>query len=55
MRINRTSRRLRVTTRLSASEARDFKRVHKFVNAYCGLVSKAEVLRYLVRDWAKWR
>jgi hypothetical protein len=44
-------KRLRVTTQLNASEMRDFKRVKKFVESYCGKVSRAEVIRYLVRNW----
>ncbi len=45
-------KRVRVTALLSPSEQRDFRRVHKFVDAYCGRSSKAEVLRYLVRNWS---
>ncbi len=47
-------KRLRVTTRLSPVEVRDFKRVKKFVESYSGeKVSRAEVLRYLVRNWSE--
>lgn len=45
-------KRIRVTTQLNPAEVRDFRRVKKFVESYCGeRVSKAEVLRYLVRNW----
>jgi hypothetical protein len=41
----------RLTIRLTAKEMRDFRAVRKFVRAYCGEVSDAEVLRFLVRNW----
>jgi len=47
------ARKKRVTTTLNAAERRDFARVRKFVRGYCGPVSNAEVLRFLVRNWSK--
>ena len=49
-------KRARVTTQLNAAELRDFKRVKKFVESYSGeKVSRAEVLRFLVRNWQEGR
>jgi hypothetical protein len=45
-------KRKRMTTSLDAAEMRLFKKVARYVRAYCGHVSRAEVLRYLVRDWS---
>ena len=41
----------RLTTRLTPAEMRAFREVRKFVCSYCGKVSDAEVLRFLVRNW----
>jgi hypothetical protein len=41
-----------VTTRLNAEELRDFKKARKYVISFCGKVSDAEVIRFLVRNWA---
>ncbi len=41
----------RVTTTLNTAERRAFALVKRFVRSYCGTVSDAEVLRFLVRDW----
>jgi hypothetical protein len=46
-----TIRKKRVTTTLNAAERRDFARVRKYVRGWCGPVSDAEVLRFLVRNW----
>ena len=45
------AKRKRVVTTLTASEQRAFALVKRFVQSYCGRVSDAEVLRFLVRDW----
>lgn len=45
------AKRTRVTTLLNPREMRDFNRAKKFVEQYSGKVSRAEVLRYLVRNW----
>ena len=42
-----------MTTQLNPREVRDFKRVKKYVESYCGKVSRAEVIRFLVRNWTK--
>jgi len=42
-----------VVTRLNASELRAFKKAKKYVTAYCGKVSDAEVLRFLIRSWGE--
>jgi len=46
-------KRIVVVTRLNAAEVRDFKKAKKYVVAYCGKVSDAEVLRFLVRSWGE--
>jgi hypothetical protein len=43
----------RISTRLTKSELAQFRVVKKFVVGWCGPVSDAEVLRYLVRAWSK--
>jgi hypothetical protein len=44
-------KRKRIETRLNAEEMRDFRKVRKYVKSFCGKISDAEVLRYLVRNW----
>lgn len=44
-------RKKRVATTLNRAEQRAFARVRKYVRSYCGPVSDAEVLRFLVRNW----
>lgn len=45
------AKRKRVVTRLNSREMRDFRSARKYVRSFCGKVSDAEVLRFLVRDW----
>ena len=40
-----------VSTRLNRAELRQFRAAERYVRALCGKVSRAEVLRYLVRNW----
>lgn len=40
-------------TRLTRGELRQFAAVKRYVRAFCGPVSDAEVLRFLVRDWQR--
>jgi len=42
----------RVCTRLTNKEFEQFRVVKKYVVGFCGQVSDAEMLRYLVRDWS---
>ena len=46
-----TTKRKRIETRLNTSELKDFKKARKYVYSFCGKVSDAEVLRFLVRNW----
>lgn len=46
-----TVRKKRVTTTLNTAEQRAFSLVKRYVRGYCGSVSNAEVLRFLVRNW----
>ena len=46
-----TTKRKRIETRLNSEEMKDFRRVRKYIYSFCGKVSDAEVLRFLVRDW----
>lgn len=48
------AKRTRIATLLNQAEVKQFRVVEKFVRAYCGKVSRAEVLRYLIRNWSKW-
>ena len=41
----------KITTRLTKEELYLFKVIKKHVVKFCGKVSDAEVLRYLVRNW----
>jgi hypothetical protein len=41
----------RIAAWLSPAEVRTFKKVKKYVVSYCGRVSDAEVLRFLIRSW----
>ena len=43
----------RLSTQLTREELAQFRAVRKYVVGFCGKVSNAEVLRYLVRDWSK--
>lgn len=43
----------RKTTRLTRDELQKFQRIKKWMTGYCGKVSDAEVLRYLVREWSE--
>jgi len=43
----------RVITRLNQEEYVQFLVIRKYVVGYCGKVSDAEVLRYLVRHWSE--
>jgi hypothetical protein len=41
-----------LTTRVTPAEARQFNKVTRYVRGFCGPVSAAEVLRYLIRNWS---
>jgi hypothetical protein len=41
-----------LTTRVTLAEARQLAKVARFVRGFCGPVSTAEVLRYLIRNWS---
>jgi hypothetical protein len=41
-----------LTTRVTAAEARQFAKVTRYVRGFCGPVSAAEVLRFLIRNWS---
>lgn len=43
----------RLSTQLTKKELSQFRAVRKYVVGFCGRVSNAEVLRYLVRSWSK--
>jgi hypothetical protein len=43
-----------VTTRLNRAELRALKHVTAYVHSFCGRVSLAEALRFLVRNWTDW-
>ncbi len=43
----------RLSTQFTRKELAQFRVVRKFVAGFCGKVSDAEVLRYLVREWRK--
>lgn len=43
----------RLSTQLTRKELAQFRVVRKFVIGFCGNISNAEVLRYLVREWRK--
>ena len=43
----------RLVTRLGRDELKSFGRVKKYVVGFCGHVSDAEVLRFLIRNWLK--
>ena len=43
----------KLSTRLTSDETKSFRKIKRFVIGYCGKVSDAEVLRYLVRDWVQ--
>jgi hypothetical protein len=40
-----------VVTRLNVEERKQFQRAKKHVESFCGQVSDAEVLRFLIRSW----
>lgn len=43
----------RFSTRLTKEELVRFRTIKKYVVGWCGPVSDAEVLRYLVREWSR--
>lgn len=43
----------RKTTRLTSEELQKFQLIKMWMTGYCGEVSDAEVLRYLVREWSE--
>jgi len=45
--------RRRVATYLTPRECEILRKVRRFVVGFCGDVSDAEVLRYLVRNWSQ--
>ena len=46
-------RRVRVAAELNPADIKRFRAVERYVRSYCGKqVSRADVLRYLVRNWA---
>ena len=42
---------VRLTTRLTRDEMRQFRVVRRYVRSMCGEATAAEVLRFLVRNW----
>ena len=42
-----------LSTRLTTKERAQFLVIKKYVVGWCGKISNAEVLRYLVRAWSK--
>jgi hypothetical protein len=45
------AKRVKLTTRLDRGELKQFRKARRYVRGFCGPVSDAEVLRFLVRNW----
>lgn len=43
----------RFSTRLTDEELKQYSLIRQYVVGFCGEVSEAEVLRYLIRNWSE--